>query len=247
MGAAARFSAPPPLFSHVPLYLVSVRFLSRERGFPFEWRLWDSFSKHLAFDVCTHVPFMFLSCSLAHVVLMYVLKCKWLLQKQQTTLGPKLYCQLAPFTKPTCWGCTAKSSRLLGSKFQGLQFESRPRAVGATYENRNAWICILCISEKQTLLQWKTILLQKSADLPSSACWSSPRFSYAHISYALMPICSYAHMPICSCAHMAICTYEIWGGSRGGRVPTTFSTLNPGRMLYFTLLTLLTLLTYIDF
>ena len=43
------------------------------------------------------------------------------------------------------------------------------------------------------------------------------RFSYAHISYALMPICSYAHMAICSYAHMAIFTYEIGGGG-GGRV-----------------------------
>ena len=53
-------------------------------------------------------------------------------QKSNTTLGPKFYCQLAPFTKPTFWGRTAKSSRLDIRKFQGLSDEIGPKALGAT-------------------------------------------------------------------------------------------------------------------
>ena len=49
--------AAAPLFWHARLSAFD--FYPREWGFPFEWRLCDSFSKHLAFDLFTHVPFMF--------------------------------------------------------------------------------------------------------------------------------------------------------------------------------------------
>jgi hypothetical protein len=46
------------------------------------------------------------------------------------------------------FGCTAKPSRQNLRKIQGLHFESGPMPVGATSKNGDAWIRILCISEK---------------------------------------------------------------------------------------------------
>ena len=59
-------SPPPPVFSCSSLFKSAFDFYPREWNFPSEWRLWNSFPKHLAFDLFTHVTFMFLSSPLAH-------------------------------------------------------------------------------------------------------------------------------------------------------------------------------------
>ena len=71
-------------------------------------------------------------------------------QKSNTTLGPKFYRQLAPSVKLTFWGRTAKSSQLPESSRRDLSILLGPKAVGATFENGNAWICILRMSEKNS-------------------------------------------------------------------------------------------------
>ena len=58
-------SSRPLVLAWKALFLVGVWFYLRDWGSPFAWRLCDSFSKYVAFDLVTHVPFMFLSCSLA--------------------------------------------------------------------------------------------------------------------------------------------------------------------------------------
>ena len=83
-------------------------------------------------------------------------------QKSNTTLGLKFYCQLAPFTKLTFWGRTAKSSRLSTPKFQGLSDELGPKAVGPTLKIEKFRFCIPEVPGKCTFL--KKELLPPEAD-----------------------------------------------------------------------------------
>ena len=69
------------------------------------------------------------------------------LPKVKYDIGAEIILSTCTLDVKGVWGRTAKSSRLPGSKFQGLQCESRPRPVVATFENGDAWIRILCISE----------------------------------------------------------------------------------------------------
>ena len=87
-----------------------------------------------------------------YIYYIYIYICS---KKSNTTLGPKFYCQLAPFTKLTFWGRTAKSSRLSTPKFQGLSDEIGPRAVGATLKIQKFWLCIPVMSGKCTFLKNK--------------------------------------------------------------------------------------------
>ena len=86
----------PLVLAWKALFVSAFDFYPREWGFPFEWRLWASFSKHLAFDLFTHVPFIILSCSLAPI---------YLFQKVIYDSGAKI-------RLPTC---TLHESNVLGS------------------------------------------------------------------------------------------------------------------------------------